>query len=181
MQEEVSDEMLMAAIASGDQRSFRTLMGRHMKGTIRLSERILLSPSEADDVAQEAFFRVWQHAPRFDPARARFKTWLYRIVLNLAIDRKRTRVSEPIETVHNHSSEDGSALDQVIDAEERRQVQAAMAQLPDRQRAAIALFHLEGLSGREAALAMQLSEKGFESLLIRARKALKEIIGGAPA
>jgi RNA polymerase sigma-70 factor (ECF subfamily) len=177
MQEEVSDEMLMSAIANGDQRSFRTLMGRHMKGTIRLSERILLSQSEADDVAQEAFLRVWQHASRFDPGRARFKTWLYRIVLNLAIDRKRTRVAEPIEAAHNKPSEDGSALDHVIDRQERLAVQSALARLPDRQRAAIALFHLEGLSGREAALAMQLSEKGFESLLIRARKALKQMIG----
>jgi RNA polymerase sigma-70 factor, ECF subfamily len=177
---EASDEMLMAAIASGDQRSFRALMGRHMRGTIRLSERILLSQTEADDVAQEAFFRVWQHAGRFDPARAKFKTWLYRIVLNLAIDRKRTRITEPIETVYDYPSEEDSALDQVIDSEQRRMVEAALAQLPDRQRAAIALFHLEGLSGREAANAMQLSEKGFESLLIRARKALKQVVGAAP-
>jgi len=91
MLQEESDEMLMAAMASGDQRSLRILMDRHMIAAIRLSERILLSRSEADDIAQEAFFRVWRNAARFDPGRARFKTWLYRIVVNLAIDRKRRR------------------------------------------------------------------------------------------
>ena len=97
MQAEGSDDMLMAAIAAGDQRSLRTLMERHMKSAIQLAERVLLSPGEADDVAQEAFFRVWKHAAAFDPGRARFTTWLYRIVLNLAIDRRRRPPTVPVE------------------------------------------------------------------------------------
>ena len=176
MLKEESDEMLMAAIASGDQRSLRLLMDRHMTAVIRLSERILLAQSEADDIAQEAFFRVWRNAARFDPGRARFKTWFYRIVVNLAIDRKRRPVPAPIEAAADQASGAPDALAAVIEAERRRNIETALASLPEKQRAAIALFHFEGLSAREAAAAMSMSGKAFESLLTRARRALKQQI-----
>lgn len=176
MLKEESDEMLMAAIASGDQRSLRLLMDRHMTAVIRLSERILLAQSEADDIAQEAFFRVWRNAARFDPGRARFKTWFYRIVVNLAIDRKRRPVPAPIEAAADQASGAPDALAAVIEAERRRNIETALALLPEKQRAAIALFHFEGLSAREAAAAMSMSGKAFESLLTRARRALKQQI-----
>lgn len=172
---EGSDEMLMAAVAAGDQRSLRLLMDRHMKPVIRLAERVLLSTADADDVAQEAFLRVWKHAPRFEPERARFRTWLYRIVMNLALDRKPSRRAEPIEAAEYCASGEMDALDRLIDGERRQALEAAMIRLTDKQRAAIALFHLEGFSQREAAEALGLSEKAFESLVIRARRALKEI------
>src|SRR5688572_18645979 len=117
---EGSDEMLMVAIAAGDQRSLRLLMDRHMKSVIRLSERVLLSTADADDVAQEAFLRVWKHAGRFEPARAKFQTWLYRIAMNLALDRKRSRKPEPLEAAGHCASAEVSALDRLIDSEQRR-------------------------------------------------------------
>jgi RNA polymerase sigma-70 factor, ECF subfamily len=176
MPQEESDEMLMAAMASGDQRSLRILMDRHMTSVIRLSERILMSRSEADDIAQEAFFRVWRNAARFDPNRASFKTWLYRIVVNLAIDRKRRPVPAPIEAAADQPCGAPDALATVIEAERQRDMKAALAALPENQRMAIALFHFEGLSARDGAAAMSLSAKAFESLLIRARRALKQQI-----
>lgn len=166
--------MLMAATASGDQRSLRVLMDRHMTAVIRLSERILLTQTEADDIAQEAFFRVWRNAARFDPSRAKFKTWLYRIVVNLAIDRKRRFVPAPIEAAADQPCSAPDALAAVIEAERRRDVEAALAQLPEKQRAAIALFHFQGLSAKEAAAVMSISGKAFESLLTRARMALRQ-------
>lgn len=181
MQGEGSDDMLMAAIAGGDQRSLRTLMERHMKSAIQLAERVLLSPGEADDVAQEAFFRVWKHAAAFDPGRARFTTWLYRIVLNLAIDRRRRTPAVPVESIEEPASPDADALQRVIERQEDEAMQAALGRLPEKQRAAIALFHFQGLSGREAAQAMNMSEKAFESLLIRARRALKQTLLGGQA
>ena len=131
-----------------------------------------LVPSEADDIAQEAFLRVWNQASSFDPGLARFTTWLHRIVLNLAIDRMRRPGSEPIEQADDVASDAPSALAHII--AEQEIVSKALLEIPERQRAAIALFHFEGLSGREAAIAMDLSEKAFESLLIRARTALKQ-------
>ena len=84
-----SDESLMTLVAEGDQRAFRLLMGRHMGLAIRVAQRLLGDAAEADDIGQEAFLRVWKRAGSFDPKVARFTTWLYRIVLNLALDRRR--------------------------------------------------------------------------------------------
>jgi RNA polymerase sigma-70 factor (ECF subfamily) len=104
----------------------------------------------------------------------RFTTWLYRIVLNLAIDRRRRPAHRPIEDAGEVASSDPEPVALLIADEEARTVSAAMSALPERQRAAIALFHMEGLSGREAAAVMGISEKAFESLLTRARAALKQ-------
>lgn len=165
--------MLMARIAEQDPEAFKALMGRHMRSSIRLAERILLSPSEADDVAQEAFLRVWRKAADFDPSRSQFRTWLYRIVVNLAIDRKRAPRTEPIEVAMYISGDDIPPIETLIAREEAELVEAGMAMLKDKYRAAIALFHREGLALRDAAQTMGLSERAFGSLLTRARLALK--------
>ena len=174
MHEGDTDEALVAQSASGNHRAFRLLMVRHMGRTIRLAESILGGSSDADDVAQEAFVRIWKGASSFDPAVARFTTWLYRIVVNLAIDRSRRARGDPIEAAADIAADEPGALAGLIAKEEQDAVTACISQLPERQRAAIALFHFEGLSGREAAAVMEVSEKAFESLLIRARATLKQ-------
>jgi len=168
-----SDEELMARAATGDHAAFRRVMARHMGRAMRVAETVVRSSAEADDIAQEAFIRIWRNAASFDPAVARFTTWMHRIVVNLAIDRKRAangHVELP-EDIHDGKA---SALDEMIGAEREAVVSTALAELPERQRAAIALFHFEGLSGRDSAHAMNLSESAFESLLTRARSALKQ-------
>ena len=92
-----TDETLMALVAARDQRALRALMDRHMARTIGLAERVVGGNAEADDIGQEAFLRVWSHAQSFDPRTGRFTTWLYRIVLNLAIDRKRKPRHEQVD------------------------------------------------------------------------------------
>jgi RNA polymerase sigma-70 factor, ECF subfamily len=174
--EEPSDEQLLARTAAGDQRAFRPLIARHMGRAIRLAQTIIGNASDADDIAQDAFLRVWRQAGSFDPGIARFTTWLHRIVVNLAIDRTRRPRAESIELAEDVPSDEPGALVVLIGAEERDVVRKALAEIPERQRAAIALFHLEGLSVREAATAMSMSEKAFESLLTRARRALKQSI-----
>lgn len=169
-----SDEALMARVAARDQRAFRALMERHMPRAIGFAERVVGNNADADDIGQEAFLRVWNHAASFTPRTARFTTWLYRIVLNLAIDRRRKPQHQEIEAALHVESAEPQPLQQVMAEEQQRLLAKAMAALSDRQRAALALFHMEGLSGREAAQAMELSEKAFESLLIRARSALKQ-------
>ena len=174
MVEDPSDEALMAAVSARQHHAFRILMGRHMQRAIRVAQRIVRDPTEADDIGQEAFLRVWSHAASFDPDIARFTTWLYRIVLNLAFDRKPRRPLVPIDEAADVRSDDPEPVERVIADEERRILEQAMAGLSERQRGAIALFHMEGLSGVDAAQAMNLSAKAFESLLGRARAALKE-------
>jgi RNA polymerase sigma-70 factor, ECF subfamily len=179
MHEGDRDEALLGKSALGDQRAFRMLMARHMGRTIRLAESILGGTADADDIAQEAFVRVWKGAASFDPAVAAFTTWLYRIVLNLAIDRSRRPRGDPIENAEHVAMDEPGALAGLIAKEEHDAMAACIAQLPERQRAAIALFHFEDLSGREAAAAMEMTEKAFESLLTRARATLRQsVLGG---
>jgi RNA polymerase sigma-70 factor (ECF subfamily) len=174
MMEDLSDEVLMTAVSARQQRAFRILMGRHMQRAIRVAQRVVRDAAEADDIGQDAFLRVLNHAASFDPGVARFTTWLYRIVLNLAFDRIRRRPLLPIEEASEVRSGDPEPVERLIADEERRALEQAMAGLSERQRGAIALFHMEGLSGEEAAKAMDLSAKTFESLLARARAALRD-------
>jgi RNA polymerase sigma-70 factor, ECF subfamily len=171
-----SDESLMALVAQGDQRAFRILMGRHMGLAIRVAQRVVCDVAEADDVGQDAFLRVWSRAASFDPRVARFTTWLYRVVLNLSLDRVRKPAHASIDEAAEVRSSDPEPVTLMIEDEQRRMIAAAMATLPERQRAAIALFHMEGLSGREAARAMNVTEKAFESLLVRGRAAIKQYV-----
>jgi RNA polymerase sigma-70 factor (ECF subfamily) len=179
MQQGDADEALMAQTALGDQRALRILMARHMGRCIRIAETVLGNAVDADDVAQEAFVRVWSRAASFDPTVARFTTWLYRIVVNLAIDRARRPAVVPIEAAERIATDEPNALADLIAEEDRVAIAECISQLPDRQRAALALFHFEGLSGRDAAEAMEMTEKAFESLLIRARASLKQRVLGA--
>lgn len=173
MMEEPSDEALMSEVSARRQQAFRILMRRHMPRALRVAERIVRDPAEADDIGQEAFMRVWTHAASFDPQVAKFTTWLYRIVLNLTFDRTRRRTFLPLEEAGDVPDIEPQAVERLIADEELSLLNRAMAGLSDRQRGAIALFHMEGLSGEEAAKAMDVSAKAFESLLGRARATLK--------
>lgn len=174
MDGEATDEELLARIVEADQQALRALMARYARKSIALAERIVGGNVEADDVSQEAFIRVWRNAARFDGRRGQFSTWFFRIVVNLAIDRARRGArNRPLEAAGDVADGQKSAVAKLIEDDQDRTLSAALALLPDRQRAAIALFHLEGLSGRDAAESLGLSEKAFESLLIRARRGLR--------
>jgi RNA polymerase sigma-70 factor (ECF subfamily) len=177
-----SDEMLMAAVATADQLAFSRLVERHLARTVGLATRLMGSRADGEEIAQEAFARVWSHAARWRPlgggGNARFTTWLYRIVVNLAIDRKRRPVHAAMDDVDEpvDEADDGFVLihrRQVSDA-----VTTAMMQLPERQRVALALCFFEGMSNIEAGVIMSLSVGAVESLLVRARRSLRQGLAG---
>jgi RNA polymerase sigma-70 factor, ECF subfamily len=173
------DAQLMSRIAAGDQRALQALMQRHLGRTVRLAARILGSAAAAEDVAQEAFIRVWKHAGRWedpDTAGARFSTWLYRIVLNLCIDEKRKKSFASIDDAPEHADIRPDAERRLQQEEQSARVHAALASLPDRQRAAFVLCFYEDFSNRAAAEMLGISVKALESLLVRARKALRELL-----
>ncbi len=167
----------MRRIADGDNQAYRTMMTLHLNPLYRFSVRLLGSPEEAEEVIQETFLRAWQNAAEYAP-RARLTTWLHRIAHNLAIDRLRKR-------------RDGSsdALEQLQSSQrpsellERKQlalrVQGAIAELPERQRAALLLVHEQGLSGSEAAEVLGCKLDALESLLARARRKLRDQLRGS--
>lgn len=172
---QITDEELLVQVAGRDQRALRLLMDRHMQRVIALAERIVGGNADADDIAQEAFLRVWAKAATFDASVGRFTSWMYRIVFNLALDRRRSmKRPVPIEEAEDVPAHGPGQLEALVAHENGRAIDRALSRLSDRQRAAIALFHMDELSCREAGEIMGLSESAFDSLLNRARKTLKQ-------
>src|ERR1700694_5835564 len=91
-----ADDDLMACAAQGDGRAFQALARRHAGGALRVARRILNSDALAEEIVQDAFLRVWVNAPRWRP-QAQFRTWLYRIVINLSLNRRRRAPFLPLE------------------------------------------------------------------------------------
>ena len=89
--DEASDDELVARVANGDETACRLLVDRHLSRVIAVARRMLGNQSDAEEVAQEVFLRVWTHADRWEPGRAQFSTWLHRVATNLCLDRLRRR------------------------------------------------------------------------------------------
>jgi RNA polymerase sigma-70 factor (ECF subfamily) len=162
----------MRRTAKGDQVAFRALADAHLAKIMNYAYRLLHDRTEAEDVAQETFLRVWKDAGRFEP-KARVTTWLHRIAHNLCIDRLRGRREQPSDELDEErtSQEPGALLDRKRVAIE---VNEALASLPERQRAAITLVHFQGLSNVEAAEVLDVNVDALESLLARGRRSLRE-------
>src|SRR5262245_60299462 len=162
----------MRRTAKGDAVAFRALADAHLVKIMNYAYRLLRDRTEAEDVAQETFLRLWKDAGRYEP-KARVTTWLHRIAHNLCIDRLRGKREEPSETLDEErtSQEPGGLLDRKRVALE---VGRALASLPERQRAAIALVHYQGLSNVEAAAVLDVNVDALESLLARGRRSLRE-------
>ena len=171
---DVADEELLARSAAGDRLAFDRLAARHLQRIYRIAYRLLGHAADAEEVTQDALVRVWQHADRFDPHRARFSTWCYRIVVNLALSLKRRPVPEPIEAAADLADSAADPETTAAARERRRALDAALAALPDRQRAALALVYDEELSGEEAAAILEIGPRALEGLLRRGRQSLRE-------
>jgi RNA polymerase sigma factor (sigma-70 family) len=166
------DAALMRRVSDGDPAAFRALSDRYLGPVLGLATRLLGDPGEAEDVVQECFLRVWRQAGRWEP-RATVGTWLHRIAYNLCIDRVRARrPTVPIEPL-DPASDEKPADQHIQDGDVARRVARALGDLPERQRGAIVLVHYQELGAREAAAIMKISVEALESLLSRARRALR--------
>ena len=175
-----ADEDLMSLVSKGDDIAFEELVQRHMKRAIRTAQAVVGNPADADEIAQEAFLLVWNKAETFDPTRSRFSTWMYRIIVNRALDMTRRRRIVDGEPDPETPSDAQTPLEELIQTEEGEIVKNAVAGLNQRQRTAVALFHFEGLSVRDCADAMDVSEAAVESLLSRARASLRNRLSTGP-
>lgn len=167
------DAAALARVAHGDEAAFRALVARHLSGLLVAGRRVLGDSAESEDVAQEALLRLWRNASNIEVGPGGLRPWLRRVVVNLAIDRMRARrrvspVDELPEVPTRARQEDGLQAEALTG-----RVRGALATLPERQRQALALFHFEGLSQIEVGRAMGVSDEAVESLLARARRALK--------
>jgi RNA polymerase sigma-70 factor (ECF subfamily) len=163
----------MRRVGADDAGAYRTLVERHLRSILAFAYRTLSDAGEAEDVAQEAFLRLWRQAGTWRPD-ARVSTWLHRVAYNLCVDRMRRRRDVPM----NPMPDLPDPADGPMAEHQRRQVSAtvdaALAGLPERQRTAIALVHHQELSNIEAAEVMDISVEALESLLARGRRALRQ-------
>jgi RNA polymerase sigma-70 factor (ECF subfamily) len=173
-----SDDGLLARVAEGDRRAYALLMDRHIDRAFGLARRVLNNRSDAEDVVQDAFLKVWQKAGQWQPGRAQFSTWLYRVVVNRCLDLKRKPMATALDQVAEQSDDRPDAYEDIAARQRQARIAAAVGQLPERQRAAIALSYTAGLSNAAAAATLEISVKAFESLLVRAKRELRERLAG---
>ena len=170
------DALLVLRVGEGDVAAYRELVRRYAAKLSRFAARLLRDATEAEDIVQETFLRLWQRASEYEP-KARVTTWLHRITHNLAVDRLRARRTQPLPDDEEMPT---SARQATLLDEKRRVValEAALSALPERQASAIVLVHLHGLTGAEAAEVLGVGVEAVESLLSRGRRALRSELSG---
>ncbi|MFO1126290.1 MAG: RNA polymerase sigma factor [Methylocystis sp.] len=178
---EPSDDELMIAAGTGDRAAFGRLVARHFRRAASVAGRIVGNRSDAEEIVQEAFLRAWLKAPTWHARdeganSASLSTWLGRVIVNLCLDRKRRIAPLPLETADDVADPAPDGFSATAQAESSRKVAAAVAALPERQRAALVLCHYEGFSNIEAATMLDISVGALESLLVRARRTLRETL-----
>ncbi len=173
-----SDEALLALYASGDAAAARELARRFLPRTLAYARRMLGDAAEAEDVAQEAMLRLWRMAPGWRSGEAQVSTWLWRVVANLCTDRLRRRRGVGLDTVPDPPDPAPSAVQAMLAADRAAALETALALLPDRQRQAVVLRHLEGLPNPEIAEIMGIGIEAVESLTARGKRALAARLSG---
>lgn len=167
------EAVLVTAAGNGDGSAFRLLMERHLGSIVSVARRMLRDDAEAEDVAQEAFLRLWRSSATLEIGPAGIRPWLRRVVSNLCLDRVRGQGRVKVVDELPEVPDPAKQLAGLESQDTQRRVEGAMQKLPDRQRLALTLFHFEGLSQIEIGQVMGVSDEAVESLLSRARRQLK--------
>ena len=173
---EDSDEALMGRLRRGDRAAFAALVRRHQGRFYAHAWRTMGNGGEAEDCVQDAFLKLWRNPEAFDPGRGhKFVTWFYRVVTNAAIDRQRRRRERPDDGAAERMVASNDLPDRALEQDDRgRAVDRAIRNLPERQRAALNLCFYEEVSNADAAGILGVKVKALESLLMRAKAALKD-------
>ncbi len=181
---ELADEALLVLYANGDPEAAKLLSKRLLPRILGFAGRMLSDRVEAEDVAQETMLRLWRVAGEWRQGEAKISTWAYRVVSNLCTDRLRVRQRrrlDALDDVAEPESGAASAVAGMIEADRMAALDAALAQLPERQREAVVLRHIDGLSNPEIAEILQIGVEAVESLTARGKRALAAILSGQRA
>jgi RNA polymerase sigma-70 factor (ECF subfamily) len=162
----------MLAAGHGDMVAFGRLVTQYQKPAWSIAYRFLGNAAEAEDAVQEAFVKILKAAPHYKPT-ASFQTYLYRVVARVCMDRTEKKHPDYVADFSQEQDTSPSVLDKMDQEERDDAIRAATALLPPNQRMAVVLRYFEGLSHREVASAMGISEKAVERLLARARSTLE--------
>lgn len=176
--DQLDDDALIVLFANGDSAAAEALTLRLSPLALSFARRMLGDLAEAEDVVQEAMLRLWRIAPDWRTGEAKPATWLYRVVNNLCIDRirKRNRVNVGLDDMAEPPDPAPSVEIQMIRSDRMAALDVALASLPDRQRQAVVLRHIEELSNPEIAQVMNISVEAVESLTARGKRTLAKVL-----
>ena len=174
-----TDGQLMTSVRGGDAAAYRVIVERHSVALYRIAYRLMGRASEAEDVVQDVLVKVWSNPTAWRPGQgADFAAWLRRVTTNRCLDGLRRRAFVSDTAVPEQIDPTASAETTVDSGRLAQHATEAIAALPDRQRAAVVLTYYEELSNAAAARTLGMSVDGFESLLVRARRALRQDLEG---
>ena len=168
---------LLARAAAGDRQAAEALTDLIAPRLLRFAARMLGDLAEAEDVTQEAMLRLWRMAPDWQPGAAQPSTWVFRVASNLCTDRLRRR--RPMQEAMPDLPDPAAGADAGLMAQARaRALEAALLALPERQRQAVILRHLEELTNPEIGAIMMIGVEAVESLTARGKRNLSAILAG---
>jgi RNA polymerase sigma-70 factor, ECF subfamily len=169
---ETADEQLMQAVAGGDLEAFNEIVHRYQSLAWKAAYRFLGDAMESEDVAQESFLKILEAAPRYRPT-ATFRTYFYRTLTHLCIDRTRKKQLTSIDDIPEVADPSLGPTENLIEKEHQAQIRTALDTLPPNQKAAMILRHYEGLSYAEIAQILGVTPKAVERLISRAGTSLQ--------
>ena len=170
------DEELLKRLAANDEAAFRQLVERHIDRAFGIALRIVRSRADAEDVVQDAMLKVWSHRGQWQHGRAKFSTWLYRVVTNRCIDLYRQPRTDNVDAVPEPVDTQPDVVSAMQREEVTQMLENAMQRLPDQQRVAVILSYHENMSNGEIAEVMDTTIAAVESLLKRGRQQLRELL-----
>jgi len=173
-----TDKALLSQYAAGDGSAAAALTRRLLPRVYRHALRMLGDAAAAEDAAQETMMRLWRVAPDWRSGEAQITTWLFRVTANLCKDRLRKRRALGLDEIAEPPDPAPGVARTMQDRQRHDALQQALQALPDRQRQAVILRHIEGLSNPEIADIMDITPGAVESLTARGKRALADILAG---
>ena len=170
------DEPLLLRLAENDEAAFRQLVERHIDRAFGIALRIVGSRADAEDVVQDTLLKVWTHRGRWQHGRAKFSTWLYRVITNRCIDIRRQPRTDDVDAIPEPADARPDAASDMQRNEVSGMLEKAMQMLPEQQRIAVIFSYHEDMSNSEIADVMNTTVSAVESLLKRGRQQLKTIL-----
>lgn len=174
---QMTDAELLARAGAHDRAAFAEIATRYYQPVYRLVWRMTNGSADAEDIAQEAFMRLWRNPGQIREAGA-LKGWLMRVASNGVIDRSRKPRHGALDDAPEVADPQARPDEPLDRSQAARIVDRAIAGLPERQRLALSLVYFEGLTNIAAAEVLEVSVEAVESLLARARRGLKDSLSG---
>lgn len=176
----IDDQTLVASALAGRPEAFGTLVERYDRAVYHLAYRTVRDPEEARDVAQEAFFKAYRSLRTFKPG-AKFSTWIFAITYHACCDRLSRRKRYSNDELPERADPSAGPESEAIANDEAKRLRAAIAQLPEKYRTVITLYHLQGRQYEEIANVLGVPMGTVKTHLFRAKEQLRRILNEEPS